>query len=277
MSRSAEYCCVATSFRAWAQQVAVSYVQRGYHRYVDFWIPKHKDPVLIDRKLIAKYHIGISDSARSWRKRNGLARFQYIRHGRFGLILIAEGRQDGFPPTVVMPHQTLKDLLAQYGQDLYRSSHTPTPNGQVVIDFEKEEGKRMKHLYREAICYGGYEIRYRNGRASVRIDGRYYEALRTRFLSLAKHPDTRHLQEAFRELRFQPFAPLRSQLWKLIDEVNAYRKSQRIEDKKVEYEVAGPCLRRQTGRLVLPPGMDVRRDCFGDGPQPSNEPMGTAA
>ena len=231
----------------------MSYVQRGYRRYVDFWIPKHKDPTAVDKKLIAKYNIDISDSARSWRKRNGLARFQYIRHGRFGLLLIADpyGDQHGDELRVMMPYEKLMKVIAEYGADLYRSNWNITTTGQVLIDFKQEEDKRLKHLYQHAICYGGYEIRYRNGHASVRIDGRYYGALRTRFLGLAKQPDPTHIQEAFRELRFQPFAPLKSQLWKLIDEINAYRKKNRIGGNKIPYSVVGPSLRRQTGPLVV--------------------------
>ena len=257
------YRCVATSTRAWVQQVAVSYIQRGYHQYVGFWIPKGKDPTAVDRKLIAKYHIDISDSARSWRKRSGLARFQYIRHGRFGLLMIADSGEEEGPPSVVMPRERLMEVLAHYGADLYRSRWRELPDDQVMIDFEQEEGVRMKHLYRDAIFYGGYEIRYRNSHASVRIDARYYEALRTRMLDLARQPDLKPLREAFHELRFQPFAPLKTQLWNLVDELNKYRAKRQVGGRRVPYSVVARCLRRQTGPLVVPTGRITNQGCDG--------------
>jgi len=73
------------------QQVAVSYLRHGYWYYVSGWIKRGKDPEQIDRKLIDKYEIAISERERSARKRRGLANLQYIRHRNWFLLLATEG------------------------------------------------------------------------------------------------------------------------------------------------------------------------------------------
>ncbi len=260
-----EYCCVATSSRAWVQQVAVSYVQRGYHRFVEVWIPRRKNYAAIDRKIIAKYNIDITDSARAWRKQQGYARYQYIRRGRFGLIMIAdsEGPSSKTSLSVVMPHEKFTKLLTEYGEELYNAPCSQDSEGNVTIDFEQEEGQRTKHLYRHTICHEGYEVRYRNGHASVRMDPRCYEAVRNRLLRLANEPDLTQMKEVFKELRFQPFAPLKAQLWKLVDELNVYRAKKYIRGKKVPYSVVGRCLRRHTGPLVVSSGGNTMQNVDG--------------
>ncbi len=265
------YCCVATSSRAWAQQIAVNYIKRSYHRFVMVPLPKHKAPAVIDRKIITKYNIDITDSARLWRKREGYARYQYIRRDRIGMILIGDptGPKNRGKLSILMSQEKYKKLITEYGENLYCSTPETDSNGNVVIDFEKEEGgyyiinegteeeakiPRIKHLYQYPICHEGYEIRYRNGIGSVRIDDQSYEALRRRLLGAADQRDLKAINEIFNRLRLQPFAPVKSQLWKLVDELNGYLTKRHIRGMTVPYSVVGKCLRRVTGPLTVPPG-----------------------
>ena len=48
------YRCVAISVAGFVQQLAVSYIANGYWFYVTGRIPEHKDPAVIDVKLIAR-------------------------------------------------------------------------------------------------------------------------------------------------------------------------------------------------------------------------------
>ena len=184
------YCCEATSVRAFVQQVAVSYVGRGYLWYVEGWVPSSKDAVLIDEKLVDKYGIAISDSARYRRKGRGVANFQYIRHGQFFLLMATHGERDFF---------------------------------------DREEGKSIRHVSEVPICYGGYSITYRGGHPSVRIGKKRYAELRALFLYLAVHRSAENLAREFSNLRFQPFCLVKAQLWRLVDEVNAARKKAGFE------------------------------------------------
>jgi len=86
-----QYRCVATSPEGLVQQVAVSYLRHGYWFYVSGRIKPGKDPESIDRKLIAKYGIAISERERSRRKRSGVANLQYICYQNWFVILATVG------------------------------------------------------------------------------------------------------------------------------------------------------------------------------------------
>jgi hypothetical protein len=74
-----KYRCVASTPEGLVQQVAVSYLRHGYWWYTTGRIPGTKNPEDIDRKLVAKYGIDISERQRAHRKARGLANMQYIR------------------------------------------------------------------------------------------------------------------------------------------------------------------------------------------------------
>lgn len=91
-----EYRCVATSVEGFVQQLAVAYITHGYWFYVAGTIPEGKDPAAVDAKLIDRYGIAISKWTRCRRKRRGLANMQYLRHGRFFVLLATKGRHEFF-------------------------------------------------------------------------------------------------------------------------------------------------------------------------------------
>src|SRR5436190_10227923 len=91
-----KYRCVATSVAGFVQQLAVNYVTHGYWRYVSGFLPEGKDLARIDEKLVDKYGIEVSVWARARRKKRGLANLQYIRHGRFFVLVATEGEHPIF-------------------------------------------------------------------------------------------------------------------------------------------------------------------------------------
>lgn len=91
-----EYRCVATSVEGFVQQLAVAYITHGYWFYVAGTIPEGKDPAVIDARLIDRYGIAISKWARCRRKKRGLANMQYLRHGRFFVLLATKGQHEFF-------------------------------------------------------------------------------------------------------------------------------------------------------------------------------------
>src|SRR4051794_2741739 len=86
------YRCVATSVEGFVQQVAASYLRHGYWWYVCGIVPAWKDCDLVDRKLISKYSIDVSESTRGRRKRNGQANLQYLRYERFFVLMATQGK-----------------------------------------------------------------------------------------------------------------------------------------------------------------------------------------
>lgn len=91
-----EYRCEAKSVIGFVQQLASNYLPHGYWFYVTGVIPEGKDPRDVDRKLIAKYGIGISRQARCRRKLAGHANLHYLRHERFFILLATHGEHAFF-------------------------------------------------------------------------------------------------------------------------------------------------------------------------------------
>jgi len=187
------YRCEAASVEGFVQQVAVSYVGQGYWFYVSGIIPKGKDPAAVDAKLIARYGIDITKWARARRKRAGLGNMQYLRHGRFFV------------------------LLATHGQHPF---------------FEDEPGFRdaRRHPIQFHGYSIGYR-RGADGKShpSVRIHVQTYRQLKAYLLDLALRRPVEVLAEQFRSLRFVPYAPIRRQYLNLLRAVNRQRQIANLE------------------------------------------------
>lgn len=143
-----DYRFVATTIEGFVQQLAVGYVGHGYWFYVTGVVPPGKDALAIDRKLILKYRIDISRSARVRRKRRGLANLHYIRFDRFFAIVATHGEHDFFA----------------------------------------EERACFKDARETPIKFGSYAVSYRGGHPHVRIERETYRDLKALFLADALRP-----------------------------------------------------------------------------------------
>jgi len=190
-----QYRCIATSPEGLVQQVAVSYLRHGYWFYVSGRIKSGKNLESIDRKLIDKYRIAISQRERSRRKRRGVANMQYIRFGSWFLLLATEG-------------------------------HHP---------FKQQERNQIRDCRRDPIRFEGYSISYRRSgvtpagggqpkwHASVRIDNETYRDLKAFFLERACHRSGENLTMDFARVPYARYAPVRRQLLMLLRLVNHAR------------------------------------------------------
>jgi hypothetical protein len=86
-----KYRCEATSAEAVVQLIAASYLRHGYYWYVTGHIPERKSPATVDRKLIGKYGIDVTEWQRARRRQQGLANAQYLRFGHWFIFLLTEG------------------------------------------------------------------------------------------------------------------------------------------------------------------------------------------
>jgi hypothetical protein len=192
------YRCVASSPEGLVQQVAVCYLRHGYWWYVTGRIPKGKDCEAVDRKLVDKYEIDISERERSYRKKRGLANMQYIRYRNWFILLVTEG-------------------------------HHP---------FKQEERNSIRDCRRYPIKFEGYSISYRRAgitpkgggdpkwHACVRIDPWTYKQLKAFFLDRACHRSVENLAGDFARVPFARFAPVRRQLLTIHRRVNDARSRQ---------------------------------------------------
>lgn len=200
-----EYRREATSSAGFVQQLAVGYLARGYYYYVQGKVPVGKDPRAVDEKLIAKYGVTASKGARFRRKALGYANVQYIRYKRDFVLVATEG----------------------YHESLHL------------------EASNLRDARLMPIRIFGYAISYRNGRVSVRIEKRLYLQIKARMTELAVHRKRDWIENALSSLRFEPYAPVRSQLHCILRAVNKRRAKAQFEP------VRASCIRTMR-RIVLP-------------------------
>ena len=196
----------AQSPEAVVQLIAASYLRHGFYWYVTGSIPSGKDPVKIDRKLIAKYGIDVSEWNRRSRKQRGVANAHYLRYQRWFILLVSEG------------HHALKQPSTKGG-----------------------EGEHLRDCRRTPIRFNGYSISYRRAgvtpagvaspkwHAHVRIDDDTYRVLKDRFVDLAMHRSAETLATEFARIPFARYAPIRRQLLNILRAINERRKQQNFE------------------------------------------------
>lgn len=183
-----DYRCEATTVEGFVQQLSVSYVGNGYFFYVTGVIPEHKDPRAVDRKLMSKYRIGISKWARARRKTAGIANLQYIRHGRFYVLLATHGKHPFFQP-----------------------------------EADGGEGAQVKDVRRVPIKFASYSIGHRGGHAHVAIERGTYLELKSFLLEIALRRSRESLEREFWNLPFEAYAPVRRQFVTMFKAVNNRR------------------------------------------------------
>ncbi len=183
------------------QQLAVAYVAHGYFFYVTGVVPEGKDPEAVDDKLLEKYGVRLSKFARYRRKALGQASVQYLRFGRFFV------------------------LIATHGKHLFFSD-------------EKDggEGERVKDIRRTPIRFAGYSVscRRKTGDGSkvvahVRMEQASYLEVRDTFLDLASKRSQSWLEYQFRNFPFEPYAPVRRQVVTIFARVNRVRREAGLE------------------------------------------------
>ena len=200
------YLCEAQSPEAVVQLIAASYLRHGFFWYVTGSIPAGKDPAAIDRKLIAKYGIDVSEWERRHRKQRGVANAHYLRFQHWFILMVSDG------------HHALKQPAVKGG-----------------------EGEHLRDCRRTPIKFQGYSISFRRSgvtptggsaakfHAHVRIDDNNYRMLKDRFMDLAMHRMADTLAHEFGRIPFARYAPIRRQLLNVLRAVNECRKHQNFE------------------------------------------------
>ncbi len=189
------YRCEATSVAGFIQQLAVCYVPNGYYFYVTGRVPDHKDPAVVDQKLIRQYGIDRSKWSRARRKKIGQANVQYLRYDRFFV------------------------LLAQHGEH----------------PFFAAEADQVRDIRRHPLYFMGYSIGCRQGRkggashGSVRIQQPLFQELKAGFGRIALRRSVEELVHEIRAIPYELYAPVRDQLRGILRAVNRRRQAAGLE------------------------------------------------
>lgn len=202
-----EYRCEATSITGFVQQLVSCYLPHGYWFYVSGCIPEHKDPRVVDEKLLAKYGISISRSSRARRKLVGIANIHYLRHERFFVLLATHG------------HHPFYDDEDENIQDVRR----------VPIKFDGYSIGVKKGGYRRKASPKSPPIPDDKWRVRVQIGREPYRDLTAYFLDIALLRTVEQLSRDLFSLRYEPYAPVRQQILNILRLVNKARKAAGLE------------------------------------------------
>jgi hypothetical protein len=183
-----DYPTEVSTVEAFIHRVAVDFIKNHYHYYVMGYVREGKDLRRTDLKIIAKYNVGINKWERYRRKQAGLSNVQYVRHEQTLVILATDPRG---------------------GHEFFRQ------------EVEIRDAREVPLTYR------GYEVSYRGRRVWVRIARGHYKQLWAYFTGIAMKRRVADLVREFRSLPYEPHRPVRYQLFRLLDEVNALRRRAR--------------------------------------------------
>jgi len=179
-----EYRCETTSPTGFVQQLVSCYLPHGYWFYVSGCVPEHKDPRIVDEKLLAKYGINLSRSSRARRKLAGIANVHYLRHERFFVLLATHG------------HHPFYDEEAENIQDVRR----------VPIKFVGYSISVKKGGYRRKESPKSPAVRDDKWRVRVQIGRESYSDIKAHFLDIALRRTTEQLGRDLYCLPYEPYA-----------------------------------------------------------------------
>lgn len=195
------YRWLASSVDGFIEQL-VRYINGGHYFYVTGRMPLGKDPLRIDAKLLDKFECVQPRWRRSRRKLAGIASVHYLRYERSWILIATHG---------------LGPFYEEHSADDPDASH------------------QFLDCRRRAIQFSGYSIghglseRTGKGHTLVRLDAETYKNLKAYFLDLAVRRGTLALETEFSRLSFQPYRPVREQLFAIVRGVNRRRKLRGFE------------------------------------------------
>jgi hypothetical protein len=248
-----DYPCVAISIHGLVQQITVSYLRHGYYWYVSGTLPEGVEPEHVDETILAKYDIRKCWRYRARQKANGFANLQYIRCGRFYVIMATKGRH----AFKVMEHGKLRDI---------RKSPLLVPIEAAPRVCSGKKRNRSRRSY-----FDGYAISYRRGRyqrktaaereayrrameewqretldgkrvprprrgerdpkwhANVAIEKGSFRRLQAYFNNGSVHWPRGKLEEEFSRVPYQAYWTVKQQLLLILGQVNRARKRASLE------------------------------------------------
>ena len=182
----------------------VNLLSKGYRYYFVGEVKPGKTLAALDERMLLHYDADLSKWRRERRKLQGLANFRYLRHERWFVVLATEGK---------------------------------------APRFWHEDKERIRDVRHTPIRFRGYSISYRQGgwidrtlwrdpavrerdmkwHARVQLDAETYAGLKAYFLNIAVHREAGFLASEFLKLPYQPYRPVREQLFAILRAVNRLR------------------------------------------------------
>ena len=198
-----QYQYEVTSLTGFLQRVATHLLPKGYFFFVQGTLADAKNPSALDAKLLAKYDVAKSEGSRRWRKSQGLGNVQYVRYQNHWILLATHGDHA---------------IREGEGDNLKDARRRPIRIGDYAL-YVKRGNYLKRHSLDEAAKPDG------KWRVRVLIAREPYRELCAYFLSIACHRRRETLAEELFSLPYEPYAPIRKQLLKLLRLVNVKRQA----------------------------------------------------
>jgi hypothetical protein len=206
---------VATSKEGFVSQV-VRYITKGYRYYVVGTVPARvRDPRTVDQKLVYKYRADLPKWTRARRKKQGFANVRYLRCDRFWVLLATPGRHAFFEKERGQVRDIWKVPLRFAGYSI-----SMKPGG-----YQRKRDKSYVRIpgTERWIPREGLRLDPKR-RAHVRIEQETYQRLRDYLLMQATHRSRENLERMFFRIPFEPYAPVREQVKRILIQVNRARR-----------------------------------------------------
>lgn len=213
MKINPHYKYVATTRTGFVQQVVCNYVCNGYRFHVSGKVPAGKNPADVDEKLLGRYSIRKTDAQRYRAKLRGEANIQYIRFERDWLMLASEGEH---------LWKKLEGKKDSKGKSNIKNCSRGEP-----IEFHGYSIYLKNGLYKPVRCRRDRAVHELDNKKRVRvvIGREAFKDLKAEFMSLAKKRSADWIAAKFWHVPYEPYAPIRQQLLKILFCVNQTRKN----------------------------------------------------
>jgi hypothetical protein len=198
----------------------VNLVSKGYRYYFVGQVKEGKALEDFDGRLVAHYEADLPKWGRERRKRVGVANFRYLRFERWFIVLATEGSAARFWQE---DRERIRDVR-----------HTPIRFHGYSLSY-RQGGYKDRALWKDPL------VRERDMKwhARVQLDAETYAGIKAYFLNIAIHRQADILAREFLSLPFQPYRPVREQLFSILRAVNGARQLagyQRIPASVIRYK-----------------------------------------
>lgn len=182
----------------------VNLVSKGYRYYFVGEVKPDKRPESLDARLLTDYDADLPKWRRERRKLAGVANFRYLRHERWFILLATEGSAPRFWQE---DKERIRDVR-----------HTPIRFAGYSISY-RQGGWKDRRLWQDPA------VRERDMKwhARVQLDAETYAGLKAYMLNIAVHRQADFLAREFLGLPYQPYRPVREQLFAILRSVNRLR------------------------------------------------------
>lgn len=215
-SNTSNYNYEATSLTGFVQQLAANYLPHGYWFFVQGRVKAGKDPQQVDAKLLRKYGIAVSRQSRARRKQRGEANLHYLRYGADWVMVATHGRHRWF-----LEHMSRDRRTGQLRPQFQDARKVPIKIGGYSITVKPGNYRPYRVKQRP----DGPPERDTRYRVRVQIARGPYRELKALFVELATRRSSDHLSAMLYNVPFEPYAPVRQQLFGILRRVNRARKA----------------------------------------------------